>query len=107
MKELKLDSTEELAVRRRVEEQKRYVESLRQEIQAEQRRAEGELDREQAQLQQQYSDSRFSLLLNVPISFSFKSQNQIGNMLQSKCLHLFIQRLEEASIPLNFSTFGH
>ncbi|XP_017158049.1 stAR-related lipid transfer protein 9 isoform X2 [Poecilia reticulata] len=56
VKELKLDSTEELAVRRRVEEQERYVESLRQEIQAEQRRAEGELDREQAQLQQQYSD---------------------------------------------------
>ncbi|XP_023208304.1 stAR-related lipid transfer protein 9 [Xiphophorus maculatus] len=56
VKELKLDSTEELAVRRRMEEQKRYVESLRQEIQAEQRRAEGELDREQAQLQQQYSD---------------------------------------------------
>ncbi|XP_054894713.1 stAR-related lipid transfer protein 9 [Poeciliopsis prolifica] len=56
VKELKLDSTEELAVRRRVDEQKRYVESLRQEIQAEQRRAEGELDREQAQLRQQYSD---------------------------------------------------
>ncbi|MEQ2207956.1 hypothetical protein XENOCAPTIV_021767, partial [Xenoophorus captivus] len=64
-KELKLDSTEELRVRRRVEEQKRYVESLRQEIQAEQRRAEGELDREQAQLQQQYSESKFSILLNI------------------------------------------
>ncbi|XP_014871925.1 stAR-related lipid transfer protein 9 isoform X2 [Poecilia latipinna] len=56
VKELNLDSTEELAVRRRVEEQKRYVESLRQEIQADQRRADGELDREQAQLRQQYSD---------------------------------------------------
>lgn len=57
MKEVKLDSTEELTVRRRVEEQKRYVESLRQEIQVEQRRAERELDREQAQLREQHSDS--------------------------------------------------
>ncbi|XP_072220792.1 uncharacterized protein stard9 [Leuresthes tenuis] len=51
-----LSPTEEPAVRQRVEEQKRYVESLRQEIQAEQRRTERELEREQAYLQQQHTE---------------------------------------------------
>ncbi|KAM4542480.1 uncharacterized protein stard9 isoform 2-T2 [Odontesthes bonariensis] len=51
-----LSPTEEPAVRQRVEEQKRYVESLRQEIQAEQRRTERELEREQAYLRQQHTE---------------------------------------------------
>lgn len=49
--------SEETSARQRVEEQKRYVENLRQEIQAEQRRAERELEREQAHLQQQHTES--------------------------------------------------
>ncbi|KAM6912225.1 uncharacterized protein stard9 [Xenentodon cancila] len=48
--------SEEPTARQRVEEQKRYVESLRQEIQAEQRRAERDLEREQAHLRQQHSE---------------------------------------------------
>ncbi|XP_030574023.1 stAR-related lipid transfer protein 9 isoform X2 [Archocentrus centrarchus] len=48
--------SEETSARQRVEEQKRYVENLRQEIQAEQRRAERELEREQAYLQQQHTE---------------------------------------------------
>lgn len=50
--------TEEPAARQHVEMQQRYVESLRQEIQAEQRRAERELEREQAHLRQQHSESK-------------------------------------------------
>ncbi|XP_024124133.1 stAR-related lipid transfer protein 9 isoform X1 [Oryzias melastigma] len=51
-----LTLTEEAAVRRRVEEQKRFVESLREDIQAEQRWAERELERDQAHLRQQHSE---------------------------------------------------
>lgn len=51
----------EPSARQCVEEQKRFVESLRQEIQAEQRRAESELEREQAYLQQQHTESENSL----------------------------------------------
>ncbi|XP_041827701.1 stAR-related lipid transfer protein 9 isoform X2 [Melanotaenia boesemani] len=51
-----LSPSEEPSVRQRVEEQKLYVESLRQEIQAEQRQAERELEREQALLRQQHSE---------------------------------------------------
>lgn len=53
-----LSPSEESTARQHVEEQQRYVESLRQEIQAEQRRAERELEREQAHLRQQYSESK-------------------------------------------------
>ncbi|XP_067099490.1 stAR-related lipid transfer protein 9 [Osmerus mordax] len=42
--------------RQRLEEQQRYVESLRQEIQNEQRRAERDLEREQAHLRQQHAE---------------------------------------------------
>ncbi|CAG5866678.1 unnamed protein product [Menidia menidia] len=64
VKELKLpeqlgdcfSSTEEPTVRERVEEQKHFVERLRQEIQAEQRQAERELEREQAYLRQQHTE---------------------------------------------------
>uniref|UniRef100_A0A672J526 Kinesin motor domain-containing protein n=1 Tax=Salarias fasciatus TaxID=181472 RepID=A0A672J526_SALFA len=49
---------EEPTARLRVEEQKRYVEILRREIQAEQRRAEKELEREQAHLRQQISSQK-------------------------------------------------
>ncbi|XP_036398167.1 stAR-related lipid transfer protein 9 [Megalops cyprinoides] len=42
--------------RQRVEEQQRYVECLREEIQAEQQRAERDLEREQAHLRQQQRD---------------------------------------------------
>ncbi|XP_023807673.1 stAR-related lipid transfer protein 9 isoform X2 [Oryzias latipes] len=48
--------TEESTVRQRVDEQKRLVESLRQDIQAEQRRAERELERDQAHLRQQRTE---------------------------------------------------
>ncbi|XP_042356076.1 stAR-related lipid transfer protein 9 isoform X2 [Plectropomus leopardus] len=51
-----LSPSEELTARQRVEEQQHYVESLRQEIHAEQRRAERELEREQAHLRQQHSE---------------------------------------------------
>ncbi|XP_028250655.1 stAR-related lipid transfer protein 9 [Parambassis ranga] len=51
-----LSPSEEPTARQRVEEQKRYVESLRQEIHAEQRRAERELEREQAHLRQQHTE---------------------------------------------------
>lgn len=46
---------------RRVEEQQRYVELLREEIQAEQRKAERDLEMEQAHLKQQQSESEYSL----------------------------------------------
>ncbi|XP_061699751.1 stAR-related lipid transfer protein 9 isoform X2 [Syngnathoides biaculeatus] len=49
-------SSEESTARRRVEEQQCYVEGLRQEIGSEQRRAEKELEREQACLQQQHRE---------------------------------------------------
>ncbi|XP_044230583.1 stAR-related lipid transfer protein 9 isoform X1 [Thunnus albacares] len=51
-----LSPSEEPTARQRVEEQQRYVESLRQEIHSEQRRAERELEREQAHLRQQHSE---------------------------------------------------
>ncbi|XP_060918336.1 stAR-related lipid transfer protein 9 [Labrus mixtus] len=51
-----LSPSEESTARQRVEAQQRYVESLRQEIHAEQRRAERELEREQDHLQQQHSE---------------------------------------------------
>ncbi|XP_030211975.1 uncharacterized protein stard9 isoform X2 [Gadus morhua] len=44
------------SARQRVEEQQGYVEALRKEIQEEQRRAEGELETEQAQLTQQHAE---------------------------------------------------
>lgn len=53
-----LSPSEEPTARQRVEVQQRYVESLRQEIQAEQRRTERELEREQAHLRQQHSESK-------------------------------------------------
>lgn len=49
-------SAEEGSARQRVEEQQRYVECLRQEIQTEQRRAERDLEREQAHLRLQHSE---------------------------------------------------
>ncbi|TNN56523.1 StAR-related lipid transfer protein 9 [Liparis tanakae] len=51
-----LSPGEQPTARQRLEEQQRYVESLRHEIQAEQRKAERELEREQAHLLQQHSD---------------------------------------------------
>ncbi|AWP16267.1 Kinesin-like protein [Scophthalmus maximus] len=54
--QLSLPAGEEPTVRRRVKEQQCYVESLRQEIQAAQRRAERELEREQAHLRQQHTE---------------------------------------------------
>ncbi|XP_047197507.1 stAR-related lipid transfer protein 9 isoform X2 [Hippoglossus stenolepis] len=51
-----LSGSEEPTVRQRVEEQQRYVESLREEIQAAQRRAEEGLEREQAHLRQQHAE---------------------------------------------------
>ncbi|XP_062253184.1 stAR-related lipid transfer protein 9 [Platichthys flesus] len=51
-----LSCSEEPTVRQRVEEQQRYVEGLREEIQAAQRRAEEGLEREQAHLQQQHAE---------------------------------------------------
>lgn len=56
--ELPQQLAEEPPVRLQVEEQKRYVESLRQEIQAEQRQVEKDLEREQAHLQQQHAESK-------------------------------------------------
>ena len=56
-----LSPSEEPAARQTVQEQQSYVESLRQEIQAEQRRAERELEREQALLRQQHTESKSSL----------------------------------------------
>lgn len=55
-----LSHTEEPAILQHVEVQQCYVESLRQEIQAEQRRAEKELEREQAHLRQQHDESMYS-----------------------------------------------
>ncbi|XP_077395363.1 uncharacterized protein stard9 [Festucalex cinctus] len=51
-----LSPDEESTARRLVEEQRCYVEGLRQEMCSEQRRAERELEREQAQLRQQHSE---------------------------------------------------
>ncbi|XP_032356234.1 stAR-related lipid transfer protein 9 isoform X2 [Etheostoma spectabile] len=51
-----LSPSAEPTARQRMEEQQHYVESLRQEIQAEQKRAERELEREQAHLRQQHSE---------------------------------------------------
>ncbi|XP_068436035.1 uncharacterized protein stard9 isoform X2 [Clinocottus analis] len=51
-----LSPGEQPTARQRLEEQRRYVESLRQEIQAEQRRAERELEREQAHLRHQHTE---------------------------------------------------
>lgn len=56
-----LSPSEEPPPRQRVEEQQRYVECLRQEIQAEQGRAERELEREQAHLLQQHTESEYTL----------------------------------------------
>lgn len=53
-----LSHAEEPSVRQHVEVQQRFVENLRQEIQIEQRRAESELEREQAHLQQQHGESK-------------------------------------------------
>lgn len=53
-----LSPSEEPTARQHLEVQQRYVENLRQEIQAEQRRAERELEREQAHLRQQHSESK-------------------------------------------------
>ncbi|XP_029982537.1 stAR-related lipid transfer protein 9 isoform X2 [Sphaeramia orbicularis] len=58
-----LSPSEEPSARQRVEEQQRYVECLRQEIQAEQRRAERELEGEQAHLQLQHSEIQQWILL--------------------------------------------
>lgn len=44
----------------RVEEQQRYVELLREEIQVEQRKAERDLEMEQAHLKQQQSESQYA-----------------------------------------------
>ncbi|XP_015825150.3 uncharacterized protein stard9 isoform X2 [Nothobranchius furzeri] len=57
-----LAPTEESTARQRVEEQKRYVESLRQEIQAEQKRAERDLEKEQDHLQQQHAEFQMWIL---------------------------------------------
>lgn len=51
-----LSPSEEHCARQRVEEQQRLVESLRREIQSEQRRADRDLEREQAHLRLQHSD---------------------------------------------------
>ncbi|XP_061825181.1 uncharacterized protein stard9 isoform X2 [Nerophis lumbriciformis] len=47
---------EESSARQRVDQQQRYVEGLRQEMSSEQRRAERELERDQALIRQQHSD---------------------------------------------------
>ena len=52
---------EDPTARQCVEEQQLYVESLRQEIQAAQRLAERELEREQAHLRQQHTESKYFL----------------------------------------------
>lgn len=85
-----LSPSEELTARQRMEEQQRYVESLRQEIQAEQRRSERELEREQAHLRQQHSESKSSFHLHKR-SYSlyrylsaFKIQAKIEDKFYSK-----------------------
>lgn len=45
------------APRQRLEEQQWYIECLREEIQMEQKRAERDLEREQARLRQQHNES--------------------------------------------------
>lgn len=55
-----LSPGEEPTAKQRVEEQQRYVDSLRQEIHSGQRRAERDLEREQAHLRQQQSESKYS-----------------------------------------------
>ncbi len=47
------------APRQRLEEQQWYIECLREEIQMEQKRAERDLEREQACLRQQHTESEF------------------------------------------------
>lgn len=74
---------EEPSARQRVEEQKRFVESLRQEIQAEQRRAERELEREQAYLQQQHTESENSLHF-ITYTRLFKIQAEILHRLKKR-----------------------
>lgn len=64
MEDVKLQGQQaasEGSARQRVEEQQRYVESLRQEIHCEQRRAERELEREQAHLRQQHAESKWTV----------------------------------------------
>ncbi|XP_060938499.1 stAR-related lipid transfer protein 9 isoform X2 [Limanda limanda] len=58
-----LSGSEEPTVRQLVEEQQRYVEGLRQEIQAAQRRAEEGLEREQAHLRQQHAEIQQWIIL--------------------------------------------
>lgn len=67
--------TEEPTARQRVEEQQRYVESLRHEIQAEQRRAERELEREQAHLRQQHCESKSSVQPSSLSTFKIKAKD--------------------------------
>lgn len=47
------------APRQRLEEQQWYIECLREEIQMEQKRAERDLEREQARLRQQHTESEY------------------------------------------------
>lgn len=48
-----------------MEEQQRYVEALRQDIQAAQREAERELEREQVHLRQQHAESKDFLDIHI------------------------------------------
>ncbi|KAF3845190.1 hypothetical protein F7725_008353 [Dissostichus mawsoni] len=75
-----LSPSEEPAARQSVQEQQSYVESLRQEIQAEQRRAERELEREQALLRQQHTENLIpaSLLERVASQASHDQEGQTG-----------------------------
>lgn len=89
--------TEEPATRQHVEVQQRYVESLRQEIQDEQRRAEKELEREQAHLRRQHGESACPVL-SARKSFRLRSQttslkNGVNVFLSS--LGLFIATVQE------------
>lgn len=77
-----LSPGEEPTARQRVEEQQRYVESLRQEIHSEQRRTERELEREQAHLRQQQSESKYCLIAHI------KKQNYFQNA-KAKVLYDF------------------
>ena len=54
------DLSEGPAYRQRLEEQQRYVACLWEKIQVEQRRAEKDLEREQAHLRQQHTESEYS-----------------------------------------------
>lgn len=74
------------------------MESLRWEIQAEQRRAEGELEREQAQLHQQYSESKdFTTVIYFIYKYHFLSQYKVESIKKKRCLPFFYSASNKCS----------